>query len=438
MQYFFILGSNPTLSIAEFSAFFNPREDAKSPLGLLASDSAFIIDFKQPIDAKQIIKKLGGTIKIGIVNQRSEIRNYDEIKKSIMEMLKEEQPQGKFNFGVSYYGTAKFNIKSLAMEVKKTLRERGVSSRWVTSREAILSSVVVEQNKLTQPNKGVEIILIEAQGKLLIGRTQAVQPFKELSFRDYGRPARDDRSGMLPPKLAQIMINLAPPFFARPIYMSRQVRGNRGDDVGVGQLRKLSNTLIDHDITLLDPFCGSGTILTEAMLMGIKNIIGSDISQKAIDDTKKNIEWMKKNYELRIKNCELYNINAVELSKHIKPNSIDIIATEPYLGPQRGMYDIKKIINELENLYSKALAEFKKILKKDGCVVMAWPIFVKHGISDIKQITPCLNDFDIINPLPEFLRGDKRIKLTNRNTIIYGREGQRVWREIVVLQAFRY
>ena len=45
--------------------------------------------------------------------------------------------------------------------------------------------------------------------KGFLGQTLVVQPFKVLSKRDFGRPARDDHSGMLPPKLAQIMINLA-------------------------------------------------------------------------------------------------------------------------------------------------------------------------------------------------------------------------------------
>lgn len=51
---------------------------------------------------------------------------------------------------------------------------------------------------------------------------------------------------------------------------------------------------------ILDPFCGSGTILTEAMLINYKNLIGADISPKAINDTKKNIEWIIRNYELGI------------------------------------------------------------------------------------------------------------------------------------------
>lgn len=399
MKYFFVLGANPTLSIAELSAVFGlSGEGANRPIGHLSSENVFLIEQDKTIDGSALIRKIGGTIKIGIINQETGIKDYDGIKNNITEMLKDEQPEGKFKFGISYYGKAKFNIKPLAMEIKNYLRGRNVSSRWVTSREPTLSSVVVEQNKLT--STGIEIVLIESEGGVLIGQTLAVQPFKELSFRDYGRPARDDKSGMLPPKLAQIMINLS---------------GAKANDI------------------ILDPFCGSGTILTEAMLMGCKNLIGSDVSPKATQDTEKNIEWIKTKFQVLSFKFQLFNTAAAELSKHTKPNSIDAIVTEPYLGPQRGIYDIKKIVHELEQLYAKSLIEFKKVLKKDGRIVMAWPIFMKHGTWNMEHITPDLSGFKIINPIPEYLRSDKKIKLTGRNTIIYGREGQKVWREIVLL-----
>jgi tRNA G10 N-methylase Trm11 len=187
--------------------------------------------------------------------------------------------------------------------------------------------------------------------------------------------------------------------------------------------------------TILDPFCGSGTILTESLLMGYKDIIGSDISEKAINDTRKNIEWVKKNYGLGIKNYALYNKDVLELSKFIKPNSIDAIITEPYLGPQRGKIDIRKARKELEKLYSKSLVEFTKVLKLDGRVVMVWPIF--HTTYNTQHITPNLNDFKIINPIPKNLKQNKVINLTKRNTIIYGRTDQKIWREIVVIKRLK-
>jgi tRNA G10 N-methylase Trm11 len=279
------------------------------------------------------------------------------------------------------------------------LKGNGVNSRWVTSREPALSSVVVEQNKLI--SQGIEICLIPNGNNLLIGQTEAVQPFKELSFRDYGRPARDDLSGMLPPKLAQIMINLA---------------------VAVETRRSAS---------LLDPFCGSGTILTEALLMGFTNLIGADISTKAIEYTKKNINWIIDKYAIHDTRYAIHNLSTLKLPSIIKENSIDAIVTEPYLGPQRGKFDYFAVKKELEKLYSDSLIIFKKTLKPDGRVVMVWPVF---RFRDLKQtISPRLNGFKIISPLPNNFITQPDIHLTDRQTIIYGRPEQKIWREIVIL-----
>lgn len=391
-KYYFVLGNNPTLSIAEISAIF------PSAVSGQVFDNIFIFNNETEIDADEIIKKIGGTIKIGSIIREEQNADYRRILYDIVSLIDLKKISGgKFKFGISYYGQKKLNIKVIGMELKKYLKEHDINSRWVTSKEPTLSSVIVEQNKLI--SRGIEICLIQNGNKVFISKTLAVQPFKELSFRDYGRPSRDDLSGMLPPKLAQIMINLAN---------------------------------IPLNTTILDPFCGSGTILTEAMLMGYKNLIGADISNKAIEDTEKNIKWIEDSYKLSIISYQLYNKNAKELSQIIKPNSIDAIITEPYLGPQRGKIDYKKIVAELEKLYSDSLKEFFKILKQDGRIVMVWPVF--RGTKENIYVNPDLNNFKIINPIPKELKNNKIIKLTGRNTIIYGRPEQKIWREIVILQ----
>ncbi|MDD5071289.1 MAG: methyltransferase domain-containing protein [Patescibacteria group bacterium] len=392
MQYFFILGNNPTLSLTELSAVFGFDKIQ----GYLAAPEVFILETGQEINPAELIKKLGGTIKIGLITDKANPDNQAIISQAC-DLAGKQEKAGKFKFGLSYYGGKKLNLKPIGMEIKKYLKEKAVSCRWVVSKEKTLSSVVVEQNKLT--SKGIEIVLIQDDNKILIGKTLVVQPFKELSFRDYGRPARDDESGMLPPKLAQIMINLS------------QAK---------------------TEDTIIDPSCGSGTILTEAMLMGYKNLIGSDISKKAIEDTEKNVKWIIENWKLKIGNLKLYQLDAQKISQEIKPDSINYIITEPYLGPQRGKIDIKKIAQELKQLYTKSLKEFSKILKPKGRIVMVWPVF--RISRNAQRITPDIGGFKIINPIPKNLRENEIIKLTDRNTIIYGREQQKVWREIVILE----
>ena len=54
----------------------------------------------------------------------------------------------------------------------------------------------------------MEIVVIKGHDKVFIGKTVAIQDIENYTKRDYERPARDAKTGMLPPKLAQIMINL--------------------------------------------------------------------------------------------------------------------------------------------------------------------------------------------------------------------------------------
>lgn len=392
MKYFFVLGTNTALSVAELAAVI----DFNDP-HLLAADF-LVVDSPREIQAENLIKRLGGIIKIGRIE--SEIKSGDDknLEAGIRRIAVERQTAGtgsKFNFGFSDYGKRTFDKKDLGLKLKKYFSEAKISSRFVVSREKTLSSVVVAQNKLLK--NGVEIILAGDGDNILIGSTLAVQPFKDLSLRDFGRPARDDMSGMLPPKLAQIMINLA------------QVN--------------------DFNAVIIDPFCGSGTILSEAILLGYKHLFGSDISAPAVENTRQNINWTKELYKVEDIKLKLFVKNALDLSKFIKSDSVAAVITEPYLGPQRGLIAFKTVISNLEELYSESLKEFHKVLNPGGRVVMIWPIFYGE-----RPMTPDYSGFKLLNMIPESFRGSEFIKKHNRDTIIYGRPGQKVYREVVVLE----
>ena len=369
MKYFFLLGSNPALSLAELSAVVILKNPS------LVGDDLLISECAAEIEPSSLIKSLGGIIKIGIIRQElSGQLKQDELLSAVQILIEDKRKisgEGKFNFGFSDYGPRGFNKKDLGIKLKRYFSEQKISSRFVVSQDKSLSSVVVEQNKLIR--RGIEIVLAEAAGKIILGETLAVQPFKDLSLRDYGRPARDDQSGMLPPKLAQAMINLA--------------------------------QLVDKEDLLVDPFCGSGTVLSEALLLGYKNICGSDISTKAIDDTKKNISWVKELYKLKDIKFKFAAKNVLDLSKFIKLEGAAAVVTEPYLGPQRGRIDFEVVIKELENLYSGALREFHKILVPGGRVVMVWPIFYGD-----RPISPVVNGFRFLSVLSEEFRRQPVIK----------------------------
>ena len=407
MKYFFTLGNNPTLSVAELIAVFGLGENNQ---GKLINGNVFVLETEKEINPGKIIKRVGGTIKIGEVVDSVLTKEPDlDFKLTEIVIEKHYGRKEKAKFGISFYGKKGFDTKKLAMNIKNNLKGSKIGSSWVAGKRMgePISSVGVEKNKLI--SKGIELVLIKDEKDILIGKTLAVQPFEELSFRDYNRPARDDRSGMIPPKLAQVMLNLA------CVEMPWR-------DVSTGDKTK--------DKIIYDPFCGSGTILTEAILMGYKTIIGSDISQKAIKDTQENIEWITSQYKLGKINANIFLSDASNNNGYLKKKIVDAIVAEPYLGPQRGKFDVEKVVRELNRLYSNSLKGFEKILKPDGRIVMIWPIFKRSGSSF--KLKPELGNLKVVNPLSSIQ--NRNLELTNRNTIIYGRKGQKVWREIVVLE----
>lgn len=397
-KYFFVLGSNSDLSLAELTAIF---PDNKWEVYA----SVAISEFSQELDSKNLMSVLGGTIKIGEMLKTISLANRhalsDLVKKELLMEAKQEKNEGKFNFGFSFYGKQKLpgDFFKLGLAIKKDLKQIGISSRMVTSRDPILSSVVVEQNKLIE--QGLEICLISEKGRVHIGKTLAVQPFKELSKRDFGRPNRDDHSGMIPPKLAQIMINLA-----------------RRNDIDF------------KDKTILDPFCGSGTVLMEAYLMGFKNIIGSDLSDKAISDSRQNIDWIidfKK--DGKKKNINIFQSDVLQLNSKLEKNLVNYVVCEPYLGPQRGYKKFDEVVAELNVLYSQALRVLFDLLPKGARVCMIWPQF--RAENKTWKMSPDIFNFKMRSTLDYALwKKEKAV----RDTVVYGRAEQKVWREIIVLE----
>lgn len=369
MQYLFELGRIPELSRAEIEHVFL-AQNISSTLKVYEKN-ILILETPDNIDIAKIMEQLGGTIKV------AEFISSETSTKAIGDSLNELQPEGKIQFSLS--GN---NARDLALEVKKYLKELDRSVRYV---EAKNTATILHNN------------LVEKQGDLTFTKhglfiTRGIQPIEEWGERDFGRPGRDSRSGMLPPKLARIMINL---------------------------------TAADTTGTILDPFCGSGTILTEAMSLGFAHIVGSDTSEKALDDTRKNIEWMKSQIiDTKPTTPKLILSAAGELHGKIAPNSIDAIAAEPYMGkPLRGTEDkslLQKQANELKEMYVNAFKSFSKILKPGASIVFIIPRF----LSDKTWIR-----IDCLERIQDL--GFSLERLTSTEPfILYSRPGQFVGREI--------
>ncbi|MFA5047414.1 MAG: DNA methyltransferase [Patescibacteria group bacterium] len=364
MKYVFILGKNPELSTAEIVAVL-PQ------VKIITQKPEYLVIDGPKIDGSETINRLGGTIKIGIfLSQCPDIGPVLGVADSLVGQ--------RFIFGFSFYGQRTSNW---GLAIKKILKEKGISSRLVTSSEPALSSVIVTKEKCHD-------FLISPD---FFAQTIAVQDFADYSHRDFDRPSSDAVSGMLPPKAAKMMINLS---------------GAKADQI------------------ILDPFCGSGTILSEAIVLGFNNLVGCDLSPKAVIDTKDNLDWLRQEISSLRADAQIFIGDASRISEKIKINSIDAIVTEPYLGPpikgNESSEKIATIIAELGQLYLASIIEFKKVLVKGGRLVMVFPQWHLHN-----QVF----SLGLLSRLTKL--GFKRL---DRGNLFYKRPEQKVWRQIIILE----
>ena len=409
-QYFFILGLNSTLSVAEILAVLSQKSVIFSTIA--CSKSVLVIETENSLKP-DFLDQLGGSIKFGQIIKETPEPKIDDFKEFLPKISQ------KINFGFSVYKLddsildkklklLSKNIYKLGLGLKNKLKEENASSRLVTSKEIQLSSVIVQKNKLL--TQGIEFVLLVDEDNILLGQTLAVQKFEEYGFRDFQRPSRDILSGMLPPKVAKMMINLAQ---------------------------------ADTNKTLLDPFCGSGTILQEALLLGYKNIIGSDISDKAIENTNSNLNWLKEKFNVQNSTSNIIKSDVKKLLEKIKVESVDFIVTEPYLGPplkgNEKKQQLEKVLQELSDLYIQAFVEFKKVLKPKSRVVIIFPIFKLKNQSlslDILDILDKIKEigFKTVDPIPEKSVNTSCVQVTENNSIIYSRPNQKILREIFIFE----
>ncbi|MCL5666872.1 MAG: hypothetical protein M1383_03820 [Patescibacteria group bacterium] len=445
MRYAFVLGRVYTLSIAELVAILEKPDPSFNLSGdsikiLEASEEVLVIETKHPLSAERLQKKLGGVIKILQIVDVLKKREQDSINFALKHYFKPgvlkkqffKDYKGKMQFGVSIYlldmslarpstapvplpNTEQRNFNSpfgepkrIGMMIKKSLADTGQSIRLVLPEfnSLALASVVVTKNLLLA--KGAEICILAGKSVIYTAKTLTVQDFEDYGRRDYQRPVRDEKQGMIPPKVAQIMLNLA-------------------------------NCQTNN--TILDPFCGIGTILQEGILLGYK-MLGSDINKLAIRGSENNLEWFRNRYKIPPGKYHLEAADARKLSSLLSGQKISSIVTEGTLGPLYTAYpkpqEITANFKDLASLYADSLVEFARFLPSGGRVVICIPAY-KKGRNNYEKM-PSLDfikdlGYNFISIIPAAIAKKlKFLKLTERNTAVYDRKDQIVAREIAIFQ----
>lgn len=397
MKYIAVLGRLPKISLAEIQAIYDQNAKLIGPeLATFETNKIVSID------------RLGGSIKLAQI--------FESNFRELAEMINTKKPEGKITIGVSSYAlnsnhknkNKKSAVENLvrrkAMELKSLLKKLGRNVRVVEARGPEISSATAFHNNLGEKPGSEEVILVGSETYLSLG-VQNIDKYRE---RDQLRPARDAKVGMLPPKLAQILINFG------------------------GE--------IDESKKILDPFCGTGVVLQEALILG-QPVIGSDLNPRMMEYTKKNLDWLLEKKArffnvkpelVKQKNQFLNSIYTGDATDFVWPKAseIGLVACECFLGSPMSKPPVEiKLKDEKQNCKRIILGFLKNLAKQiedDTPVVIAVPAWLREDGS--------YSRLSIIDEITDMGYNLAKFQGLSQSDMIYYREGQIVAREIIVLR----
>jgi tRNA G10 N-methylase Trm11 len=292
--------------------------------------------------------RLGGTTRIVWISEEVSKNHIEEGLARQIRPLEE----GKHSFGVSVFGEL-YGAERLGLALKKKMKAEGFSMRYIESdkdyRQRLNTAQVFHnhlpyltyQGEVQQRDR--ELVVIADRNNFQIGYTLTVQDVNDYTARDFGIPESDPINGMLPPKLAQAMINLA-----------------------VGPANPL-------EAAVYDPFCGGGRVVLESQLMGF-TAYGSDIVEEQVKSAQKNLAWLAEEYGLDSARGVVWQQDATTPTQK-EISTPFYIVTEPFLGrPLRQKLKAQEGVvwqSELAALYEKFFTMWAMAkLKPEGMLVI--------------------------------------------------------------------
>ena len=392
MKYVAIAGRQPLISLAEIQALYDKAAR------LVGKKLVFFeIDEDGEENISPDINRLGGSLKLG--------RFFDTDFGKLAKFLAAAHPEGKITLGISDFSKQKKSglAKQKSMELKRSLAKMRRSVRVITSNEPEISSATAHHNQLGEKAGCFEIFLIDREIYLSLG-TQNITTYTE---RDQARPARDAKVGMLPPKLAQILINLC------------------------GKL--------PEGARVLDPFCGTGVVLQEAAIMGYVPY-GTDLNERMVEYSKKNLSWLfnernQKRFKIlpdliQKKDQILNAISVGDATSFTWEGEIDAVAFEGYLGAPMSKPPVDiKFKTEKAKCREIAMGFLKNItpqIKSGTPVVMALPAWLRENGK--------YAGLNILDEIQEMGYNFEKFQDLSQSDLLYYREGQIVAREIIVIR----
>ncbi len=332
MKYLFVLGRNIELSKAEVLTYFEKEKNRILNYNLIKN--GLLIDLENEISQK-IVDSFGGVVSVGKVLA---FGNSKEIQKKLDKINLYSGTKNKLNYVL-------WNFSEGYETIQNYLKERFREEKLKATFKHLTGSIKLQDGEtvfIPSSNLIDEEYFVFGKKEISFGKIISTCDYVSLEKRDMEKPFRRE-SLAISPRLAKILINLS---------------------------------YVKNDEILLDPFCGVGTILSEALIRGIK-VIGIDKDKNAVNGSIENLRWFKFNSQ----NYELINDD----SSRAKISGANVIVTEPDLGETLKKIPPRKIAEEtllrFENLIVRVINNFKG--KVSGRVVFTSP-YIRIGKKRLK------------------------------------------------------
>lgn len=244
--------------------------------------------------------------------------------------------EDKSNISISAYDIIEDNYEDLVRSILDGLRDAGLKK---------VRLLRPKGNELTSERilarEAFDVIAFPYHGGFALGPTVWVPDSASMRRRGTSKPAPHFDIA-LSPRLARTLVNLAG---------------------------------LQPSQTVLDPFCGSGTILIEAYSKSLR-CLGLDSSASRVQDARENLHWSvggvtDRGYDIR-------KGDARDLPRMLRGTKVDAIVTEPLLLPRLDARPktstAQAMVEESARVYNDALASMAEVIQPEGRIVVVVPV----------------------------------------------------------------
>ena len=244
--------------------------------------------------------------------------------------------EDKSNVSLSGYGIEEDDYEDLVRSMLDGIREAGLKKVRLLRPEGneLLSERVLTRDAL-------DVVAFPYHDGFALGPTTWVPDSRAMRQRGTRKPSPHSDIA-LSPRLARTLVNLA--------------------GLKPGQ-------------TLLDPFCGSGTIMVEAYAKSLR-CLGLDSRASRVQEARENVRWSiggvtDRGYDIR-------KGDARDLQRMLRGTKVDAIVTEPLLLPRLDARPktstAEAMVGESAQVYNDALASMSESIHSEGRIVVVVPV----------------------------------------------------------------